>query len=85
MLPSLWLGTPSRMGVIDASDRVQMDAWLESHRHVFDPVRGWVPKMPRALYFDSQIVRYEGDCVIGPLVILRKLRAVLQAQAKLTV
>lgn len=85
MLPSLWLGTPSRMSAIDASNRAQMDAWLQAHRHVFDPARGWVPKMPRALYFDSQIVRYERDYVIGPLVTLRKLRAVLQAPSRLTV
>lgn len=85
MLPSLWLGTPSRMGAIDASDRIQMDAWLQAHKHVFDPARGWVPKMPRALYFDSQIVRYEGDCAIGPLLMLRKLRVVLQARSRLTV
>ena len=62
-----------------------MDAWLQAHKHVFDPARGWVPKMPRALYFDSQIVRYEGDCVMGPLLMLRKLRVVLQTQSRLTV
>lgn len=85
MLPSLWLGTPARMAAIDASDRAQIDAWLQAHKHLFNPSRGWVPTMPRALYFDSQIVRYESDDVIGPLITLRKLRSVLQAASRLRV
>lgn len=85
MLPSLWLGTPARMGAIDVRDRAQIDAWLQSHNHKFDPARGWVPKLWRALYFDSQIVRHDGDSVIGPVITLRKLRGVLQAPSRLTV
>ena len=77
MLPSLRLGTPSRM-TIAAGDRIRIDAWLACRNHVSDE-RGWVPKLPRALYFDSQIVRYEGDTLVGPLVTLRKLRDTLRA------
>lgn len=83
MLPSLWLGTPSRMCMGGADDRARIDRWMQSHKHRFDPGRGWVPALPRPLYFDSQIVRYESDSVIGPLVTLRKLRAVLQASSHL--
>lgn len=80
MLPSLRLGTPARM-TIAQGDRARIDAWLASRRHLRDE-RGWVPKLPRALYFDSQIVRYEGHGVIGPLITLRKLRATLLRQAR---
>jgi len=80
MLPSLWLGTPASMSIADAGDREKIDVWMLSHRHIHDE-RGWVPKLPRALYFDSQIVRYEGNNVIGPLITLRKLRSVLRAES----
>lgn len=83
MLPSLWLGTPARMRLDGSDDRARIDRWMQSHKHRCEPGRGWVPALPRPLYFDSQIVRYEGDAVIGPLVTLRKLRAVLQASSRL--
>jgi hypothetical protein len=83
MLPSLWLGTPSRMCLGGTGDRARIEGWMESHKHRFEPGRGWVPALPRPLYFDSQIVYFQGDSVVGPLVTLRKLRAVLQASSKL--
>ncbi|MBN8922146.1 MAG: hypothetical protein BGP10_17285 [Rhodanobacter sp. 68-29] len=81
MLPSLRLGTPSCMAIV-ADDHARIDAWLAARRHVRDD-RGWVPQLPRALYFDSQIVRYESDTVVGPLLTLRKLRAMLQPSPSL--
>lgn len=78
LLPSLRLSTPARMLIAGPADRAQIDAWLGSHRHVRD-ARGWVPTLPRALYFDSQIVRYDGDAVVAPVIILRQLRKVLRA------
>jgi len=63
-------------------DREPIEAWLANHRHIHG-ARGWVPKVPRALYFDSQIVRFDDDSVIGPVVTLRKLRAVLRATGRI--
>jgi hypothetical protein len=77
LLPSLWQGTPACMSVT-VSDLPRIDAWL-ARRHVRD-ARGWVPRLPRMLYFDSQIVRYGAGCVVGPRITLRKLRSVLLAK-----
>lgn len=82
MLPSLRHGTAARMPIAGKVDRAQIDAWLACRRHVRD-TRGWVPKMPRALYFDSQIVHYDADCVIGPRIVLRKLRRMLRSASSL--
>ena len=80
-LPSLLLGTPARM-LISSGDRVTIETWLASHGHLRD-TRGWVPKMPRALYFDSQIIRCDDNSVIGPVVILHKLRRILRANTRI--
>jgi len=82
MLPSLWIGTPARM-TIASDDRARIDAWLSCRRHQRTH-RGWVPALPRALYFDSQIVRYDDDGVIGPLITLRLLRRHLLADPRLS-
>lgn len=81
MLPSLLMGAPARMSIA-AGDRVTIEAWLASHGHVLD-IRGWVPRLPRALYFDSQIVRCEDGVVSGPAIVLRKLRQILRASARI--
>lgn len=70
-LPSLWQGTPACMSVT-ASDLPRIDAWL-ARRHVRD-ARGWGPRLPRMLYFDSQIVRYGAGCA-GPRITLRSSAA----------
>ncbi|MEO8779971.1 MAG: hypothetical protein ABI389_15045 [Rhodanobacter sp.] len=77
MLPSLVMGTPARMAMVDG-DRAEIEAWLGKHNHLHD-ARGWVPKLPRALYFDSQVVQFDGNSVVGPIVTLRKLRTMLRA------
>jgi hypothetical protein len=42
-----------------------------------------VPRLPRGLYFDSQIVRCEGNAVVWPIIALRKLRRALLAASTL--
>ncbi len=80
MLPSLAMETPARMPV-SVGDRVTIEKWLANHGHARD-ARGWVPKLPRALYFDSQIVHCDDSSVVGPLVVLRKLRRVLRGNVR---
>lgn len=81
MVPSLRLGTTARM-TIAANDVARIDALMLRWKHRRD-VRGWVPRLPRGLYFDSQIVRCEGNVVIGPTITLRKLRGILQPASTL--
>lgn len=81
MLSSLALGTPARMPIADG-DRATVEAWLANHRHISN-ARGWVPNVPRALYFDSKIVRFDDNAVVGPVVMLRKWRRMLCAQTRL--
>ena len=80
-LPSLMLGTSARMAIADG-DCVMVEAWLASHAHIRDH-RGWVPRLPRALYFDSQIVRCADGSVTGPVIVLRKLRTMLRASGSI--
>lgn len=82
MLPSLVAGTPSRMRIA-AGDQARIEAWLSGHRHRMT-ITGWVPSVPRALYFDSQTVRCDGGEVIGPLMTLRALRRMLKAGANMS-
>lgn len=79
MIPSYRLGTSSRMAIAPG-DADLIDRWLAVRLHARD-ARGWAPKLPRIAYFDSQIVHYQGDAVIGPLITLRKLRKALRNEA----
>lgn len=78
MLPSYHVGTPSQMA-IERGDITIIDGWLAAHGHARD-ARGWVPRLPRIAYFDSQIVHYIDDAVIGPRLVLRKLQPVLRGR-----
>lgn len=77
MFPSLYLGAPAYMRIDRDVDRAVIDAYVSSQSYRKDP-RGWVPKLPRALYFDSQIVRYGENEVFGPVMVLRRLQRLLR-------
>jgi hypothetical protein len=77
MMPSLYLGTPARMRIDGSADRSIIDGYLSRQSYRKGP-RGWVPKLPRALYFDSQIVRCDGHDVLGPVMVLRRLQRLLR-------
>jgi hypothetical protein len=79
--PSLRFGTPARM-MISEGDDARIDVLMLRWKHERD-ARGWVPRLPRGLYFDSQIVRCESNAVVGPIITLRKLRSILQPASKL--
>lgn len=64
------------MQVNCARDLATIDAWMARYGYVQDE-RGWVPGLPRWLYFDGQIVRYRGDTVIDPMRTLHHLRWML--------
>lgn len=77
MFPSLYLGAPAHMQIDRDVDRAVIDAYVSSQSYRRDP-RGWVPKLPRVLYFDSQIVRYGENEVFGPVMVLRRLQRLLR-------
>lgn len=77
MLPPLYLGTPARMRIDGGVDRSAIDEYVSRQSYRMDS-RGWVPKLPRMLYFDSQIVRCHGNEVFGPVMVLRRLRRLLR-------
>ncbi|MEW5833562.1 MAG: hypothetical protein AB1832_00740 [Pseudomonadota bacterium] len=77
MLPSAVLGQPGCMP-LGSGDAVKVEQWFEGKRYLRDS-RGWVPAVPRALYFDSQIVSIGDGFVIGPIATLRALRRHLQS------
>jgi len=76
MLPSLVAGQPARMPLAPG-DGARIERWLERKRYRRD-IRGWVPAVPRALYFDSQIVAVDKGVVTGPVITLRTLRRHLE-------
>ncbi|AND71283.1 hypothetical protein ATSB10_38290 [Dyella thiooxydans] len=77
MLPSAVAGQPGCMP-LGPGDAMKVEQWFEGKRYRRDG-RGWVPAVPRALYFDSQIVSIAGGVVTGPVVTLRALRRYLQS------
>ena len=77
-LPSLWLGSVASMPVMGARDWARAGIYLKGHRHRLEG-RAWIPDLRRWMYFNSQIVRYEDGCIIGPIETLKKLRRVLAA------
>lgn len=77
MFPSLFFGTPARMRIDGGVDRSAIDEYVSRQSYRMDS-RGWVPKLPRMLYFDSQIVRCHESEVFGPVMILRRLQRLLR-------
>jgi len=77
MSPSLYLGTPARTHIDGGVDRSVIDEYVSHQSYRMDS-RGWVPKLPRMFYFDSQIVRFRGNEVFGPVMVLRRLQRLLR-------
>lgn len=78
-LPSLWLGSMASMPIQGARDWARVGLYLEGHKHRLED-QAWIPNVRRWMYFNSQIVRYEGGCITGPIETLKKLRRVLSGE-----
>ncbi len=77
-IPSLLLGVPCKMQIRGEDDRRFIEKYLANHSHVKSDI-GWIPKLPKYLYFKSQAVRIVDGVVFGPRMTISRLQKDLSA------
>ena len=77
-LPSLLLCMTCKMKIQNDADESFIEKYLSDRLHIKSE-SGWIPKLPKFLYFKSQAVVIENGFVFGPRLTISKLQKALSA------